>query len=172
MTGQLTFGHVFAACRALTVVQRRNLCRLVLAITDGPADTAEVETWQAIVIWCADTLASTRLCSPDQQMMLLTELRDAFVTAGGLLDNCKDQRAHGVEDVSVPAMHVGFIDRRFVTVTAEKRMLDLQTGEKIAKLPHKPLETVAYDLTVIYLRRIAELDRHADESSQTAPGVD
>lgn len=158
MSTRLTFGDVFSVCSAMTPVQRRNVCRLVLSLTTGPADTDEAETWQAVTIWAADLLLRVRICTSEQLLMLLPEIREPIVRFGATLDDFREQRAAGQSDIQLQATHLGFCDRRHVTFTGWQKLLDLQTGELVDKLPVKPLETVGYDLAALYVRRVAECD--------------
>lgn len=155
---ELTFKVVRSQCRALTQIQQQNICRLVLSLTSGPADDEPAETWHALLLWAADTLMQVRICTPDQVMLLLPVIRDGILEFAVKLDTYLERCKQGEQDVSLVAHHLGFCDRRYVTLTGLDTLLDLQTGAVVDKLPVKPLETVGYDLVALYIRRVAECD--------------
>jgi hypothetical protein len=169
---QLTFKIVKDQCRALTPIQQQNICRLVLSLTTGPADDEPVETWHALVLWVADTLTRVRICTPDQLMLLLPVVRDGILQFAVKLDTYLERCKAGEQGVSLVAHHLGFCDRRYVTLTGLDTLLDLQTGEVVDKLPVKPLETVGYDLVALYIRRVAECDAVPEAETNAADNTE
>lgn len=159
----LTFGRIFAAASATPNVQRRNLCELVLAITDMPTDTTPAEFWHALAIWTADLLFSVRLCPQASVLLLITRWRPVFQNYGQCLATYLQSTDAATK---LQMQQIAICDRRYATATGDNRIIDLQTGETVEKLPSHPLETVGYDLGVLFMRRYQQLTR-ARASNET-----
>jgi hypothetical protein len=73
---------------------------------------------------------------------------------------------------SVPVAFFGLADRRYITMTGLKYMIDLITGERVEGHKMQFLETIQYNLTTLFVQRYLKCKYGGDkDESQDIPGT-
>lgn len=132
---------VEAGCIELSPIFKQALKNKILKVPPGD----EYSAGEALVFWTADWLAGLKLVSADQLRLLMEELGQKVREFGDGLGDKADKP-------NPPSAKIGFLDRRYVCLDQYDKFLDLQTGEQIQAADKWPMETIAYNLTLLFMR--------------------
>jgi hypothetical protein len=149
----VTLESIRPTCPALSPSQIASVFTLVLRYEHVPPDTQELMPGEWMMLWTADLLSRLNMSTPEARLMILKRFHRELVTHALTLF------AASREGKATEAMHLGFADRRFVRSTRSKAYFDYTTLTTVDELPHEPLETIAYNVTVLFIRRLAECRR-------------
>lgn len=135
---------VFAGTE-LTPLQRRTVFRLVGFDRQPPDDTV-LAADAVFGVWLFMLVIRLRYLEPDQQNLLAEEVV-------GTLSALGDGLQLGLPQQSTPTLVIA--DGRYATWNGRTGWLDLVTGESVAKPAVPPLETMGYNLAVLFDRNKA-----------------
>ena len=156
-----TLSQIRERTRALSNAQVITIFRSVLRYDKAPALDEELNTGEALIIWIADLLHGLQVCDPDQRTLLLQELRVSIMEYGGELE---ERIAH---DREFSAFSIGFADRRYATCSVSNQFFDLEEGVWVTELPHPPLETLSYSVTVLFMHEYQALNETQNATTNT-----
>ncbi len=151
-------------CSSLSPLLKNTIRNKILKLEE-PA--TEYTCGEALVIWTADWLSRVMLLSADQLRLVLEEFVDNIIKAGDELGYhmyrtppTKDQEARK----KYPVCKLGFLDRKLVCMDGRDTFVDLTTGNKTKAINSQPLETVAYNLTTLFIRYNSERQKEHHKS--------
>ena len=143
-------------------LQLRALFKDTLGFPGMPAEEHVLTGPECLVVWVAAMLGRLEFLSPEQRLLIMDEVHGSLMSMAV---------QHGGPQQNILAI----ADGRFVTWTGHTGYLDLRDGSAIRELPSPPLETLAYNLTVLYDRsrrqceaRAQQERRDADHNADTA----
>lgn len=136
--------NVTKVCERLGTLEIRRALNNMFKGTQVPY---ELSAGMALRVWFKDLLKILPL-DHEQRELVYDELADQVEKFGGELF---ETMADGREILLVRMF--GLADRRYVTMTGMKHMLDVETGDRIQGLTLQFLETVQYNLTTLFARR-------------------
>ena len=136
-------------------LQLRALFKDTLGFAEMPSDDHVLTGPECFVVWVAALLGRLAFLSPEQRLLIMDEAHGAFL-----------QMARSSPG---PEQHLlAIADGRFVTWTGLTGYLDLRDGRGGVELPSPALETLAYNLTVLYDRSRRQADARVQQESRDA----
>jgi hypothetical protein len=143
----------------LTALQVRAVFRAV-GYTSPPTDDVTLSETECLQIWVFMLLGRLNFLAPEQRNLLFEEMLPALAALGPKITD---------SPASTPVLVVG--DGRYATWYTHTGWLDLLTGD-VVKTPLSPiLETVAYNLCVLFRRNLTtcrEIARQLETSHAEA----
>lgn len=120
---------------------------------EEPRTDIAYHPWEAFHFWLTDMLASTKLLQQEQLRLVVEEFSNDFKTFGLTLQTAlKDQVVKSVDKIKkLPVCKLGILDRRFICLDGRETFLDIQTGLLVPAIDNWPLETIAYNLTTMFV---------------------
>jgi hypothetical protein len=147
-------GKAEVVCKNLSV-QQKNLIRNKILPRD-PDQAPFYMPGEALVFWLADWLIPTKLIKPEMFRSVLEEIRlDVSIFGNVLYRSLRDFK----DNTKLPVCKLGFLDRRYVCIEGRDTFFDSEREETVTKLTQMPFETVSYNLTVLYLRYVKEMEK-------------
>ena len=128
----------------LTPLQQRNAFRS-LGYPDVPDGDAILSADVCFKFWVIMLLGELKFLAPEQRSMLFDEL------SGDLEGHGEQLHQAIMQESEAPTPMLAFADGKFATWHNRKGWLDLKTGHTIKDVT-PPLETVAYNLAVLFGR--------------------
>ena len=126
----------------LTALQLRAVFR-AMGYVSPPTDDATLSAADCLKIWVFMLLGRLNFLAPEQRNLLFEEMLPALNALGNKITE---------NPVSTPMLVIG--DGRYATWYTHTGWLDLLTGD-VVKTPASPiLETVAYNLCVLFRRNL------------------
>ena len=113
--------------------------------TSVPPDTQMLSAGECLQVWAAMLVTRLKFLDHAQQALLTEELAAGIVLLGDLIVR---------EDFTQTPMVV-IADSRYATWHHRTGWLDLVNGETVPAPPYPPLETVGYNLAVLFRRNLA-----------------
>lgn len=151
---KIPFGKALAKSQGLSRLRLAMLCRQY-KLDAVPEATAYCPAYLLLGLWVAELLAGTFLTEP-QQIMLLDKLQRP-------LEHCLDGFAVTASAGRLKSPHllwqIVFTDGQYATYTGAEHFVDLTTGDPITP-PRPPLESISYNITELFLRRLAEVQEY------------
>jgi len=142
----LTFGD------NLTPLQQRTAFRQ-LGFPKVPDEEDEIQPDDCLRLWVFMLLGRLQFMSPEQRTLVFEEIGPDLSEKGVALWDAMHQPMEAGE-IETPMLAVA--DGRFVTWSGKVGWLDLTTGETVRDIEHQPLETVGYNLAVLFGRNAAK----------------
>jgi hypothetical protein len=109
-----------------------------------PEADEELPAETSLLMWAGDLLQKIALQS-DQIQLALTAIRPNIAAAV----------------IPGSTYQLAILDGRYMVYSEADTILDLESGDTLEKMPHTPLESVAYNLGELYRRR-TQGARHAE----------
>jgi hypothetical protein len=141
--------QVEALCTNLLPLTK-NLIRTKILKYDRPP---KIYTFgEAVVFWLGDLLTGSKLVTSEQLRLLLEEFSDQLIYKFGnaLQTAWVTDAEKGMK--RLPSCKIGFLDRQYVCMDGIDFFLNLTTGETTKAVGISALETVAYNLTTLFVR--------------------
>jgi len=154
--------EVEALCNSLSQAFKQSIKRNAIKLPPGAERCSPGE---ALVFWLADWLMKARLLGPDELRLVIDDLAGDVKTFGDGLAGCNNL---GGRILKLPTAKLVFLDRRHVCLDGRPLFVDLKTGAVAEAIDYKPLETIAYNLTGLYLRYSQALKSPNLEPSEDA----
>lgn len=145
---------VEAICKHLSVVTLQAIRKKILRV---PPDVYTYGVGEALIFWVADWLTGLQIIATDQVRLLIEEFAGNIITFGKALEEALAQEQLSVgppvpKSMRLPMCKIGFLDRWQACMDGRDTFLDLKTGEVVPAIDRRPLETIAYNLTALYIR--------------------
>jgi hypothetical protein len=117
---------------------------------------------EALLFWFADWMSGLKLVQPDQLRLVLETLAQQIISFGNAVGAAMvaldgPRSIKGMRDL--PVCKVGFLDREYVCMDGWDKFLELRTGETPPATNNMPVETIAYNLTSIFVRYTYQMKR-------------
>lgn len=133
----------------------QQLFLLVLGREEPPQPTTLLTSQELLLLWLMQ-IVTTRLRLADTAVFaLLRRYLSLLAQHAAALEAGLRARQGSGAPVSVELYHVGFADGRYATCTGATGFLDVETGETLTQLPQQAIETVAYNLSTLFVYEFA-----------------
>lgn len=164
---------VEAVCKHLSPVTMQAIRRKILQV---PPEAENYSIGEALVFWTADWLTGVQIVAPDQVRLLIEEFAADIRKFGAALTEAlkvphSGPPAHRV--MRLPSAKIGFLDRWQACMDGRNTFLDLKTGEIVPVIDRRPLETIGYNLTALFIRYsdLMHIEELKTTSEQQARGM-
>lgn len=135
-------------------LQLRTLFKDTLGFSEFPSDEHVLTGPECFIVWVAALLGRLAFLSPEQRLLIMDEAHGALL---------------GMAREPTGTQHLlAIADGRFVTWTGLTGYLDLRDGLHARELPSPALETLAYNLTVLYDRSRRQCDARVQQERRDA----
>jgi hypothetical protein len=143
--------QVEAICHSLSPLLRNTIRSKILNCQSLPTTYTFGE---ALTFWVGDMLIGSKLVTSEQLRVILEEFSGRIVHFGNeLQDVWLKEKPRGLPEYKkLPICKIGFLDRRLVCMDGQAFFLDLTTGTRVPAADNWPLETLAYNLTMLFVR--------------------
>ena len=128
----------------LSPLQLRSVFR-TLGYANPPSESFELPSHHCLAIWAVMLLGRLKFLDTEQRTVLLE----------GLIEQIDEGLVTGIESGKIQTPMVVIADARYATWHNRKGWLDLSNGESVGSPNTPPLETLAYNLAVLFLRNRA-----------------
>ena len=163
---------VEAVCKHLSPVTLQAIRKKVLQVPD---DCVEYTVGSALVFWVADWLTGLQILAADQVRLLIEEFSPDIIKFGVELEGALKIRSEDFRRpriMQLPCAKIGFLDRWQACMDGRDTFLDLKTGKSVPAIERRPLETIAYNLTALYLRysnlmHVDDINQQRDKEMST-----
>ena len=147
----------------LTPLQQRTAFRS-LGYDGVPADDTEIPPDDCLKLWVFMLIGRLGFLEPEQRTLLFEEIMPQLSELGSelLSESTLARLSRGTTPMVVIA------DTRYATWQDRTGWLDLSNGQNLEAPLHEPLETVAFNLAVLFRRNRAACTRIADVEAKNA----
>lgn len=126
--------------------------KAITRLYDNPADDASLPRYVVLHLLLADLLERLAFLKPSQRQSIV------------------DMYDQDIGENLPQWETLAFADGNWVTWTGYTGWYDLTTGEDLNKLPAPPVETIGYNLIVLYERAIAQIRKRTSNASKHPAG--
>lgn len=117
-----------------------------------PAEGERLADEDLHALLVADLLNRLTFLSHEQKLLIVGELRDVFAAPETALTQ------------------LAFADGNYCFWTGRTSFLDLSTGDTVQALPMPPVETISYNLTVLYQRARQQVEKRSRHGNKHSAG--
>ena len=137
-------------------------CRLDEVAGDHATDAALAfdATWY---LWIYDLLDTLAFLDETQRRTLMIAMRPALYSYAPSVEDLLDHEHTRIAPEAPPVVLLSFADGKYVTWSGYTGFFELDTGHIITGYAPHPLESVAYNLTELAVRRGAAYREHQKE---------
>jgi hypothetical protein len=161
-------GRVEGICQHLSAAVGAHIKYQILKTTEPRNYTVG----EALLFWLADWFTRINLLKQEQLIRLLDNFAPSIINFGAELEVAllRGNSARSIKSaLKLPMCKLGFLDRRVACMDGRDTFLDLETGESFPAKDRLPLETLAYNLTSLFVRYRTQMNRSCtDEQEQGA----
>ncbi len=124
-----------------------------------PGDNDPVDTALSLHWWVASFLEEVSFLRPEARTHVLGRLSGFLCQASMIFD--EPDSSH-----SWPLLQLAFVDGNFMTYTTYKGFVELRSGLICNELPVTPFETLSYNLTELYRRKLKHCEHLANRGAK------
>ncbi len=147
----LSSREVEGKCKRLSPITLQTIKKLLIQQIDirSKAPDFQYTGGEALVLWFADYITGVGLLGQEQLLFLISELQESIKTYGSRLYDVLSVDPNAAS-INVPMFKIGFMDRRIACADGVDFFLNLTTGKTSPVTDVWPVETIAYNLSVIF----------------------